>query len=197
MNHEKGQTLMEVLVASAIGILVVTALVMATVFSLRNASFAKASAQATKLAQEGIEKVRSMRDQNDLFGGNNFKFCNQQVDSWQDPDLWSCQISHQDCTASSNCYFRIGTVTPPSSVSVPALLYIMNAADVPSGAEDPLGDGRFTRVVVLSEDATNVQLSDGSMVPSYQVQKIVTVIVRWKDAGGPHDSKLTTILRKL
>lgn len=58
----KGQTLLEVIVTSAVGILVVSALTFAVIFSLRNASFAKNQAQATKLAQEGLEIVRSLRD---------------------------------------------------------------------------------------------------------------------------------------
>lgn len=59
---ENGNSLLEVLVAATVGVLVVTALTFATIFSIRNARFAQNSAQATKLAQEGLEKVRTQRD---------------------------------------------------------------------------------------------------------------------------------------
>lgn len=58
----KGQTLLEVLIAATVGILVITALTFATIYSVRNATLAKNSAQATKLAQEGLEKIRTIRD---------------------------------------------------------------------------------------------------------------------------------------
>ncbi|KKQ78266.1 MAG: hypothetical protein US99_C0027G0005 [Candidatus Daviesbacteria bacterium GW2011_GWF2_38_6] len=64
MLTNKGQTLIEVIVVAMVGILVVTALTFAVIFSLRNASFAKNQSQATKLAQEGIERVRGLRDRN-------------------------------------------------------------------------------------------------------------------------------------
>lgn len=60
--NQEGNSLLEVLVASTVGVLVVTALTFATIFSIRNARFAQNSAQATKLAQEGLEKVRTQRD---------------------------------------------------------------------------------------------------------------------------------------
>ena len=101
MNHEKGQSLLEVIIAMTVGILVVTALVFAVIFSLRNANFAKNSAQATKLAQEGIERVRTLRDRD------------SRVDYTKDDgsvtekfsDLWPISF---DCPA--NCYFYFNTL---------------------------------------------------------------------------------------
>lgn len=62
MFNEKGQSLLELVVSIAIAILVLGALTFAIITSLRNASFASNQAQATKLAQEGLENVRSTRD---------------------------------------------------------------------------------------------------------------------------------------
>lgn len=169
--NSKGQTLLEVIVASAVGVLVVAALTFATIFSLRNASLAKTSAQATKLAQEGIEKVRTGRDRSTPITGN-FQISGSQIDSWDDPDLWSNQIK-PNCTP--NCYFKIN--------SSGGLEHITAASTIPSLAEQK---GQFTRVIILSDDAD-----------SYTSQKKVTVIVRWTDFAGDHESKLTTILRKL
>ena len=171
MRSEKGQSLMEVVVALTVGILVVTALTFATLFSFINASFSKASVQATKLAQEGLERVRSSRDKNAKINPP-LTINGDTIDSWNNPDLWSNQIG-PNCAP--NCYFNVdadGT-----------LKHLTAAASIPSGAEQV---GQFRRVITLSDDLT-----------SYSTQKKVTAIVTWTDAAGSHESKLTTILGKL
>lgn len=60
---EKGQSLVEVIVALAIALLVILALVRVTVISMRNASFARNQALATQYAQEAMEWIRSQRDE--------------------------------------------------------------------------------------------------------------------------------------
>lgn len=65
MKKEKGQSLIEVLVALAVAIVVVLALVRVTTTSVRNAAFARNQALATKYAQETIEKIRAYRDETD------------------------------------------------------------------------------------------------------------------------------------
>lgn len=60
--NQRGQTLLEMIVVITVGIIIVGALTFATIASLRNANLAKNQAQATKLAQEGIENVRAIRD---------------------------------------------------------------------------------------------------------------------------------------
>lgn len=59
----KGQSLVEVIIALAFAMVIIVALVTVTVQSMRNSTFAKNNAQATKLAQEGLEWIRSQRDQ--------------------------------------------------------------------------------------------------------------------------------------
>jgi type II secretory pathway pseudopilin PulG len=63
-HENEGQTLIEVLVALVIAGIVIGALVIATLISLRNAQFSQNQVQATNLAQETMEKIRSLRDQN-------------------------------------------------------------------------------------------------------------------------------------
>lgn len=58
----KGQSLMELMIVVAVAMIVIGALTFATITSLRNAYFSKNQLQATKFAQEGIEKIRSIRD---------------------------------------------------------------------------------------------------------------------------------------
>ncbi len=98
----KGQTLLEVIVASAVGVLVVSALTFAVIFSLRNANLAKNQAQATKLAQAGIERMRGLRDRNGAVdyiradGSHTSNFS----------ELWTISFS---CPA--NCYFYFNAST--------------------------------------------------------------------------------------
>ncbi len=180
MPHEKGQSLIEVIVAATVGILVVTALTFATIFSLRNASFAKTEAQATKLAQEGIERVRTGRDRNGCIQN-----LSAAVQSWNDGNItcsgsgsiWGYQINSSCVTVPApNCYF---TVT-----NAGVLISLGSGSIIPTLAESV--PPNFQRVVILSDNSS-----------SYTAQKTVTVIVRWTDFAGSHESRLSTILRKL
>src|SRR5688572_16290991 len=181
LTRENGQTLLELMVVVTISTIIIGALVFATISSLRNTQFSKDQSQATKLAQEAIEKVRTGRDRGTAITGS-FVIGSATIDSWQDSDLWSQQINgncgNTSLVPPTYCYFRISTLGD--------LQYLIAGSDIPSSAEDPLGNGRFKRVVILSDDST-----------SYGTQKTVTVIVRWKDFAGDHDSRLTTVLRRL
>lgn len=76
MLSEKGQSLMELVVVVAVAVVVISALVFATIASLRNASFAQNQLQATKLAQQGLERIRTLRDRDGdvIFEGQTKKF---------------------------------------------------------------------------------------------------------------------------
>ena len=174
-RSQRGQTLMELVVVLAVSIIIIGALVFATISSLRNAQFAKNQSQATKLAQEALERVRSARDRNSVIQG--FTMAASPITSWDDPELWSLLIS-DNCIP--NCYFKLnGNI----------LQYLGAGSDIPAGAENPLGDGKFKRVIILSDEPAPLGI--------WQVQKTVTVIVQWKDFSGPHESKLTSVLRKI
>lgn len=180
VKSEKGQSLIEVIVAATVGILVVTALTFATIFSLRNANFAKNSEQATKLAQEGIERLRTGRDRNAKIINLVSSDCSN-VSSWNGDatgnPIWDCKI-YAICGSGLNCYFRF------SSVSSNNINFLTSSADFPSSAENI--DPMFKRAIIIADD-----------VASYFSQKTVTVIVRWSDFAGAHESKLSTILGKL
>src|SRR3989344_823335 len=202
MLNANGQSLLEVTVAVAIGTLVVAALTFATIFSLRNANFAKNSAQATKLAHEGIERVRSSRDRNQCIEGLT------NVNSWNGStdcsavsgsgSIWTYPISGDcdkpDLPQAGFCYFKVNSTTgqltnigfsftPTSSVPLPA-----QAEGIPT--TNPV----FKRVILLSDDLNHDKNFTND---DYQNQKEVTVIVTWNDFAGTHESRLTTILRKL
>lgn len=60
----KGQSLVEAIAAVAMMVLVVTALVGLAVGALRTATVSRNRSRAVSYAQEGIERVRALRDQN-------------------------------------------------------------------------------------------------------------------------------------
>lgn len=168
VQTQNGQSLLEVIIAVTVGILVVSALSFAVIYSLRNANLSKASAQATKLAQEGIERVRTGRDRSSSIIGI------PPVTSWTGNGgpgtaIWDYQIN-VNCTPT--CYFNISSAGVLSYVLSPA-----SAESIPPN---------FKRVVILSDEST-----------TYYKQKTVIVIVTWKDFSGEHESRLTTFLRKL
>ena len=62
-NFEKGQSLVEVVVALSIAVLIVIAFTNATLVAVRDAQFAKNQNQATRIAQRSLELIRAVRDQ--------------------------------------------------------------------------------------------------------------------------------------
>lgn len=62
--NQKGQSLVEVIVALSIAVVVVMAFTSATLNAIRDAQFAKNQNQATRISQKTLELVRAVRDQN-------------------------------------------------------------------------------------------------------------------------------------
>lgn len=65
----KGQTLLEVLIALAISVVVISAITASVIFALSNAQYSKFQNLATQYAQEGMEVVRKNKNSD----YNNFK----------------------------------------------------------------------------------------------------------------------------
>ena len=103
------------------------------------------------------------------------------VTSWNgdgsNNSIWGCKI-YLTCGSGGNCYFKLKTVNSND------LNYLSTSTDLPSSTE--VVDPSFKRGIILSDDSS-----------TYTTQKTVTVIVNWNDFAGPHESRLTTILRKL
>lgn len=170
-KHESGQSLLEVIVVLAVGVVVVGSLVFATIASLRNAQFARSQTTATKLAQEGLESVRSARNRNGVIKG----LFSQDI-TWSDARLWGANAITDAC--SKPCYFRLVGSSELDFISTQN-----TGKELPAGAETL--DTQFKRAVILEDD-------NGS-----GNSKKVTVVVSWNDFSGYHQSRLTTILRKL
>lgn len=63
-KKEKGQTLIEVLVALATGVAVISAMAVTVITSLNNVEFTKNQNQATQYSREGVEIVRRLARSN-------------------------------------------------------------------------------------------------------------------------------------
>lgn len=64
LKNEKGQGLLEVVIAIAVMIIIATALISVVAKSIDNSTFSKNKAKATSLAQKSMEEARDLRDQN-------------------------------------------------------------------------------------------------------------------------------------
>ena len=62
VNSQKGQTIIEILIAIAVGALVLTAITATATITVSNADFAKKKTEAVKYLEEGVENVRIARD---------------------------------------------------------------------------------------------------------------------------------------
>lgn len=191
LSNQKGQSLMELVVVIAVMVIVIGALTFATIASLRNAQFSKNQSQATKLAQEGIEWVRTGRDRNSAINIQGITVTSWNGDGSSNTSIWEHQITGNN--VANNCDYEVPTNSPPISwkcyfkiLSDGSLSNIGFASQTfPSSPPAESIPPNFTRVITLSDDS------------SYAVQKTVTAIVKWSDFSGDHESRLTTILRKI
>lgn len=177
-SNQKGYTLVEVIISIAVSVLVIGALTFATISSLRNAQLAKRQSQATKYAQQGLEKVRSFRDRDGAVATN---FPAQPTNF---SGLWTIYMSSDtgNCPAGI-CYFRISNETTLTQ-------------GLASTANEDLEGGTFKRQIqVVDQDICGSGATQTSQC--YTKEKQVTSLVRWTDFAGDHESKLTTVLRKL
>jgi Tfp pilus assembly protein PilV len=84
LKNQQGQSLIEVVIALSIAIVVAVAFTNVTITSVRNAQFAKNQNLATKYAQQTIEYIRAIRDQDRIVGYPN------SGDTWS--ALWNTTI---------------------------------------------------------------------------------------------------------
>jgi Tfp pilus assembly protein PilV len=83
ITNQKGQSLIEVVIALSIAIIVAVAFTNVTITSVRNAQFAKNQNLATKYAQQTIEYLRAIRDQDRVISAS-------PVENWS--DLWEVNL---------------------------------------------------------------------------------------------------------
>lgn len=135
-SKERGQSLIEVVVALSVAAIIITSLLIVVINSLRNAQFASNQVRSTKLASQAIEQIRSIRDRDGLT-----IFRTSSGTTSQFSDLWGIQMS-QACSPNP-CTFR---VTPNFTLEQ------TNQAS----ETDSLGDG-LSREVIISDTASSYQ----------------------------------------
>jgi type II secretory pathway pseudopilin PulG len=166
---EGGQSLLELIVVIAVGIIIITALVLSSISSLRNSQLAKNQAQATRLAQEGMETLRILRDRDGTV--NSGLSCSSAPCRFNTD--WAIIFA---CAAPSGCYYKI-----------------TGSGNALSPAAAPSDYETFLTNVNLRNFQRIVQVLDGQDAG----EKKFTTIVKWTDFAGEHQSIQSTILRKL
>jgi Tfp pilus assembly protein PilV len=77
LKSQSGQSLVEVLIALAVGIIIIGAMVMVVISSLNNEQFGTSQNQSTQIAQEGLDIMReaSQSDWNSFATNNLTNYC--------------------------------------------------------------------------------------------------------------------------
>lgn len=170
MQKQTGQSLIEVLVALSVTLIMIVALIAFVLSGLKNAQFAQSQSKATKLAQETMEQIKTIRDRN---GSVSFTYSGTSTNNFL--DLWNINMS-RECnpvgSTSGPCYFQLNN-------------FILTGDAGNLLAKDTL-ENQFTRQILLEDTAIG---------DSYKTEKKVTVIVKWTDSTGEHESNIQTILK--
>lgn len=175
MNN-KGQSLIELLVALGLLTVVITILSIATITGLQNSQYSKNQAQATKLSQEGLEKVRTVRDRN-------YTVCGPAgVTVWN--SIYDVPMS---CQAPASCSYVLATAATPPPPGCIATEFWLNNVNITQPEQIVAEGASFSRIITIRDYGT----------PADITQKEITVTVSWTDLSGTHSSKIVTVLAKL
>ncbi len=189
IKNQKGQTLIEVLVAIAIGTLVVTAILGLATRSTRNANFARTSEQATKLSQQGLEIVRNIRDVD----------ADDSIDLFAPVSKWS-EIYNQDLIDSAAPFGTEFKLLSPDCGTTPvsASWCLSDNTALPETITND--NQNFIRRVFIADTARPGGVSDCHTADNNFDEgdsKQVTVVVEWTDPVGSHEAKVVTCLNNI
>ncbi len=175
---QKGQTLIELIISVALILIIITGVTMLTVKGLQNSQFSRNQVQATKLAQEGIEKMRTIRD-------NSFTICGWALsaNTVAPNGLWSA-------VCPSGCRYILQSSAGTCNSTATSTLWANYTASTTTVESIVVGGVTFQRYVVVT-NGTDLAGSANVNV------KNVDVIVSWTDSSGSHDSKVSTVLSKI
>lgn len=182
MKNQGGQSLIEVLVALVVVMIMVVALIVVILGSLKNSQFAQKQVQATKYAQEAIDKVRAIRDREGLI-------------SFHDPSALTCALT---CTSPPICNFSVFwscPLTPPDSPctilkagETEGCYFLLTDED--SALSEPNAVDQISDQIPAEDMKREIYMKDFGSVG----EKQVIVKVTWTDSAGEHESNLQTIL---
>lgn len=210
-NKSSGQTLIEIIIAIAVGTLIVSASLGLITRANRNSNFSKAQSQANKLASEGMEIVLNIRAVNDcdtvipygaFSGGCGTAGLNT---SWD--DLYNEQLDDSCSGDCDNNYGHVYRLHEPSEGNCPAVNWCLHGDQISTGEVKELivlDNLTFTREVFIADS-----FDDGVVVPPQGLSdcnnidldetaiKQVTVNVFWVDSAGTHETKLVNCIARL
>lgn len=172
VKKNSGQSLLEVTIVIGLVVIVLMALSSVVIHGLETSQVAQNQAQATKLASQGLDIVRNIRDT----GGT---VCiSSSVYRWKN-NFWSSS----GCTGSagSSCYFKIDT----SGV----------CSDDPSPTNPLLNQVSASTFETISSQFTRQIKTDPVGSDPNQIR--VTSTVYWTDYSGPHSTSQVTILANI
>jgi hypothetical protein len=165
LKDKKGQSLLEVTISLGLLVVVLFALAVVTINALRNSQLAKNQSQATKLAQESVDLVRTIRNKNCPLTMDGISYYWYTTGASPSPPLvWDSvltNINTKKFRATLNADGSCGEIT-----------------DI-NGEEKDI-NGTFTRVITITQVSPKL-IS-------------LTANVSWEDISGDHNSQLVTIL---
>ncbi len=167
-----GQALLEITIATGLAILVITAITITSIIGLRNGQFSQNQIQATKLAQEGLERVRNIRDADCIITTTE----NEQYTWYGDTNnIWSSIAELETKT------FNLIVNANPSDGGCRYTLTEI----APNSSAEKLQNNFFSRSIMIKSSTP----ADPNVVRIYAV-------VSWTDFSGTHNSELVTDLTK-
>lgn len=134
MKKNSGQSLIEVLVVMVAGSIMIIAVVSLVLNSLKSSQFAQNQTQATKYAQEAIDKIKDIRVRNGVVEYS----CGVGCGAAKFSELWD--VLPQSCTT-NDCYFTFDIDTNN---------FLKLVGNRPTG-DHPGGDQNLTRETTLTK----------------------------------------------
>lgn len=179
-SNTKGQTLIEIIIAIAIGTLVISSILALATRSNRNSNLARASSQASKLAEEGLEIIKNIKDQGRDVIFPNVPTTNEVnwVGFYNTEDLSGDRFYHLheptelECSGNESWCIHAETAVPET-------------IDL---------DGQiFERVIMINDDfgnGCNDNITDPREIKQF------SVVVTWTDPVGEHEQRVVTCIRR-
>lgn len=173
---QTGQSLLELVIGLSLISVVIGALAIITTYSLRNTQFSKNQSQATKLAQENLEKIKTIKSSNYgiCFSGEFINSCSGWDNIWIHP-IAAAGEKYTITTGTSGC--TVGTLTKP---------YCLQFSNLSSPIPVP-NNTLFSSEIIIYSEPVNTPVSD---------QRKIVSRIYWTDNSGTHTSDLVTVLSR-
>ncbi len=182
-ERQSGQTLIEVVVALALGIIIIVALVGLGTRANRDVNSAKVAEIASKFAQEGQEVVKQIRDSD----GPVSVTSPAGINSWT--DLYTTNIGSK----------TLRLILGDGSGSCPVSIWCLDESASADTAPDT-GGVVVDRIVVVSDLSGSgfdqCKISGTGLDLDFDEVKSVLVRVTWTDPSGPHEINLQSCLTR-